>query len=342
MKTRVSLQELNTLAVPSVAAHYSRVSSKAELGIALRTAAEQQLPVLILGGGSNVILPPCFPGLVIHMAITGFQVIEEDAQHVWLRVGAGVVWQDLVEFCLSQGYQGLENLSLIPGTVGAAPIQNIGAYGVELNRVFHSLTAVHQQTLREEQFDREACEFSYRDSVFKNRLKDQYVITDVTLKLNKQPQLVVEYAPLKEALAQFAGGDIDARRVSEIVCAIRRSKLPDPGQIPNAGSFFKNPIVPLDQFRLLQRTYPDIAHFPVDETHVKLAAAWLLDEAGWKGHSDDGIGMHSKQALVLTNPGRRSGADIIAYGEKIQSDIKRRFGVDLEREPIAYFSTPCN
>lgn len=342
MKTRVSLQELNTLAVPSVAAHYSRVSSKAELGIALRTAAEQQLPVLILGGGSNVILPPCFPGLVIHMAITGFQVIEEDAQHVWLRVGAGVVWQDLVEFCLSQGYQGLENLSLIPGTVGAAPIQNIGAYGVELNRVFHSLTAVHQQTLREEQFDREACEFSYRDSVFKNRLKDQYVITDVTLKLNKQPQLVVEYAPLKEALAQFAGGDIDARRVSEIVCAIRRSKLPDPGQIPNAGSFFKNPIVPLDQFRLLQRAYPDIAHFPVDETHVKLAAAWLLDKAGWKGHSDDGIGMHSKQALVLTNPGRRSGADIIAYGEKIQSDIKRRFGVDLEREPIAYFSTPCN
>lgn len=342
MKTRVSLQELNTLAVPSVAAHYSRVSSKAELGIALRTAAEQQLPVLILGGGSNVILPPCFPGLVIHMAITGFQVIEEDAQHVWLRVGAGVVWQDLVEFCLSQGYQGLENLSLIPGTVGAAPIQNIGAYGVELNRVFHSLTAVHQQTLREEQFDREACEFSYRDSVFKNRLKDQYVITDVTLKLNRQPELVVEYAPLKEALAQFAGGDIDARRVSEIVCAIRRSKLPDPGQIPNAGSFFKNPIVPLDQFRLLQRTYPDIAHFPVDETHVKLAAAWLLDKAGWKGHSDDGIGMHSKQALVLTNPGRRSGADIIAYGEKIQSDIKRRFGVDLEREPIAYFSTPCN
>lgn len=342
MKTRVSLQELNTLAVPSVAAHYSRVSSKAELGIALRTAAEQQLPVLILGGGSNVILPPCFPGLVIHMAITGFQVIEEDAQHVWLRVGAGVVWQDLVEFCLSQGYQGLENLSLIPGTVGAAPIQNIGAYGVELNRVFHSLTAVHQQTLREEQFDREACEFSYRDSVFKNRLKDQYVITDVTLKLNKQPQLVVEYAPLKEALAQFADEDIDARRVSEIVCAIRRSKLPDPGQIPNAGSFFKNPIVPLDQFRLLQRAYPDIAHFPVDETHVKLAAAWLLDEAGWKGHSDDGIGMHSKQALVLTNPGRRSGADIIAYGEKIQSDIKRRFGVDLEREPIAYFSTPCN
>lgn len=342
MKTRVSLQELNTLAVPSVAAHYSRVSSKAELGIALRTAAEQQLPVLILGGGSNVILPPCFPGLVIHMAITGFQVIEEDAQHVWLRVGAGVVWQDLVEFCLSQGYQGLENLSLIPGTVGAAPIQNIGAYGVELNRVFHSLTAVHQQTLREEQFDREACEFSYRDSVFKNRLKDQYVITDVTLKLNRQPELVVEYAPLKEALAQFADEDIDARRVSEIVCAIRRSKLPDPGQIPNAGSFFKNPIVPLDQFRLLQRAYPDIAHFPVDETHVKLAAAWLLDEAGWKGHSDDGIGMHSKQALVLTNPGRRSGADIIAYGEKIQSDIKRRFGVDLEREPIAYFSTPCN
>src|SRR5690606_21959636 len=174
-------------------------------------------------------LPPCFPGLVIHMAITGFQVIEEDAQHVWLRVGAGEVWQDLVEFCLSQGYQGLETLSLIPGTVGAAPIQNIGAYGVELNRVFHSLTAVHQQTLREELFDREACEFSYRDSVFKNRLKDQYVITDVTLKLNRQPELVVEYAPLKEALAQFADEDIDARRVSEIVCAIRRSKLPDPG-----------------------------------------------------------------------------------------------------------------
>lgn len=342
MQSSISLQELNTLAVPATAAHYWRVRSKEELIEALGVAKEGCMKVLVLGGGSNVILPAYYPGLVIHVAIAGFEVVNEDADHVWLRVGAGVVWQNLVEYCLDHGYQGLENLSLIPGTVGAAPIQNIGAYGVELESVFHSLSAVHQQTLRMEQFDRAACEFSYRDSVFKNRLKDQYVITDVTFRLNKQACLVLEYAPLKDALAGFSEEDIDARRVSEAVCNIRRSKLPDPVEIPNAGSFFKNPIVSKTKFKALQEANPDIVHFPVDAERVKLAAAWLLDRAGWKGHSEQGIGMHSKQALVLTNPGHCAGDQILAYGAKIQADIQSRFGVTLEREPIAYLPESCN
>lgn len=340
MQSHVDLQGLNTLAVPSVAAHYWRVHSKQELIAALQAAQEQGLEILALGGGSNVILPEQFPGLVVHMAIGGFEVAREDAEHVWLRVGGGVIWQDLVEYCLDHHYQGLENLSLIPGTVGAAPIQNIGAYGVELDSVFHSLTAIHRRSQQERTFNRDDCMFSYRDSIFKNALKDQYVITDVTFKLNKRPQLHLGYAALKEALADRDPHTIDARCVSEAVCSIRRSKLPDPNQIPNAGSFFKNPIVSRAQFERLQSEYPDIVYFPVDQEQVKLAAAWLLDKAGWKGHNAGGIGMHSRQALVLTNPGRCSGHQILDYGAKIQADIRRRFAVDLEREPIAYL--PCN
>lgn len=331
-----SLQAINTLGVPCTAAHYVKVRSKDELIAALQKGRAEGLQMLVLGGGSNLILPDIFTGIVIHMAIRGFQVVRQDEDNVWLKAGAGEVWQDLVEYCLERNYYGVENLSLIPGTVGAAPIQNIGAYGMELESVFSELSAIDRRSGEELIFDRAACDFRYRESAFKHQLKDRYVITSVTLKLSKTPRFNLSYTPLQEALEQTAGEQLTARLVSDTVCAIRRSKLPDPLEIPNAGSFFKNPIVSREQFALLAAQYPDIASYPVDASRVKIAAAWLLDKAGWRGNSEGGLGMHVKQALVLVNPGRCSGQRVLAYSAKIQEDISRRFGIQLEREPVVY------
>lgn len=330
------LQALNTLAVPSRAARYARVTNDARLQQALGFAQESKLPVLVLGGGSNVVLPQRFAGLVVHVAIKGIDVVAEDEEHVWIQAGAGEVWQDLVEYSLQKNCFGLENLSLIPGTVGAAPIQNIGAYGVELESVFETLTAIHRDSLQEHTFDAAACEFRYRDSVFKNRLRNATVITRVTLKLRKRALLNITYAPLQEALADVSAEQLTPRKVSDAVIAIRRSKLPDPAHIPNAGSFFKNPVVNTSQFDALRRLYPEIVSYPFGEDEVKLAAGWLLEKAGWRGHEQDGVGMHASQALVLVNPGRRQGEYILDYARRIQEDIAKRFGVTLEREPVAY------
>lgn len=330
------LQPLNTLAVPSRAAQFVRVSDEAELKQALAYAKQQQLPILVLGGGSNVVLPERFAGLVIQLAITGIQVVADDDEFAWLRAGAGEVWQDLVEYSLQQNLFGLENLSLIPGTAGAAPIQNIGAYGVELDSVFESLTAVRRDNFETCKFERQDCEFRYRDSVFKNRLRDALVITHVTLKLRKCAPLNVTYAPLQEALKDIPAARLTPRKVSDAVIAIRMSKLPDPARIPNAGSFFKNPVVSSEKFAALKRDYPGIVSYPAGDNAVKLAAGWLLENAGWRGHHADGVGMHAKQALVLVNPGHVRGERVLDYARQIQQDILARFGVALEREPVAY------
>ena len=329
------LQALNTLAVPSRAMRYVRVSSEAALMQALQLAQELDLPMLVLGGGSNVVLPHRFAGLVIQVAITGIEVVAQDDDTIRVRAGAGEVWQDLVEYSLQKHCFGLENLSLIPGTVGAAPIQNIGAYGVELDSVFDSLEAVHRDSLERRTFNTADCEFRYRDSIFKNSLRDTYVITSVTLRLRKHGALNTAYAPLQDALAGVAATDLNPRKVSDAVIAIRRSKLPDPANIPNAGSFFKNPVVSQEVFADLKRDYPEIVSYP-HEGNVKLAAGWLLEKAGWRGHQGDGVGMHARQALVLVNPGHRPGEHVLDYAERIQQDIERRFGVTLEREPVAY------
>lgn len=330
------LQPLNTLAVPSRAKQFVRVTDESELEQALAYAQRQQLPVLVLGGGSNVVLPEQFAGLVVHVAIAGIETVSEDDEHMWVQAGAGEVWQDLVEYSLQQNLFGLENLSLIPGTVGAAPIQNIGAYGVELDSVFDTLTAVHRANLERCTFDKAGCEFHYRDSVFKNRLRDALVITRVTLKLRKRAPLNLSYVPLQEALASIPAQQLTPGKVSEAVIAIRQSKLPDPARIPNTGSFFKNPIVSLEKFVSLQRDYPGIVSYPASDDAVKLAAGWMLEKAGWRGHQAEGVGMHARQALVLVNPGHVSGEQVLDYARRIQEDIQQRFGVTLEREPVAY------
>ncbi|MGQ9425199.1 UDP-N-acetylmuramate dehydrogenase [Gilvimarinus sp. F26214L] len=335
-RRNVSLQGFNTLAVPCTAARYVAIAGLQQLREALLLAHREHCPLLVLGGGSNVVLPETFRGLVLHMAIKGFELIAQGPQSVLVRAGAGEVWQDLVDYSLERDYFGLENLSLIPGTVGAAPIQNIGAYGVELDSVFHSLEAIDRCSGEPVTFNRADCDFRYRDSAFKNALKDRYVITHVTFKLLREPRLNLSYTPLREALEEVPEQQLNARMVSEAVCAIRRSKLPDPATIPNAGSFFKNPIVDAETFATLKATHPDVVSYPAGEGKVKIAAGWLLDRAGWRGHSDAGLGMHINQALVLVNPGRRSGQAVLTYAARLQQDIEERFGIRLEREPVAY------
>lgn len=329
-----NLQKFNTLASPVIADFFVSVSSEAELWEAIKFARERHLPLLILGGGSNVVLHQHFHGLVVHIRLLGKALMREDSDFYYLRAAAGENWHELVEYCLHNHYWGLENLSLIPGSVGAAPIQNIGAYGVELKDVFSELTALDIKSGLSISFTADACQFGYRDSVFKQALLDKYVITSVTLKLRKQPQPVVDYPALKQALAGY-GEPVTPLQISEAVCNIRRSKLPDPQQVPNVGSFFKNPIVNEGKLGQLLREYPDLVFYPAHLGHFKLAAGWLIDRAGWKGYQGEAC-VHAQQALVLTNPQRQTGSCVLALAEQIQQSVAKLFGVGLEQEPRNY------
>lgn len=331
-----SIQKFNTLAVPAVADYFVTVTNDDELREALVFAKEQKLPRMILGGGSNIVLRGNFPGVVIHIKTQGREVIREDEDYIWLKVAAGQDWHELVEYTLGQGFYGLENLSLIPGSVGAAPIQNIGAYGVELKDVFSELTALNIDSLVPVVFTKESCHFGYRDSIFKQALKDQYVISSVTFQLRKTPQLNLNYPALASALAALPPEEISPQRVSEAVIAIRQSKLPDPKKIPNVGSFFKNPIVSSKHFSELKKKFPQIISYPVDDHHIKLAAAWLIDQAGWKGRVMHGVAIHPQQALVITNSEKRSGECVLKLAAELVEHVEQVFNIVLEMEPRVY------
>lgn len=327
------LSTFNTLAVPASARYFATATSIEEVQMACAWARDQQQRLLVLGSGSNIIPSNHIAALVLRPGIRGIRPIQADTESQWIEVGAGENWHQLVLHCLEQGWYGLENLSLIPGTAGAAPIQNIGAYGVELSQVFESLQAVEIATGREETFDLERCAFGYRDSIFKNSLRGCYVVTSIRLRLSRLPQVIIRYPALAEALAGLDEQSITPLRVSEAVCALRRSKLPDPLEIPNCGSFFKNPIVNHDHFSALREQYPDLVAFPMADGHKKLAAGWLIEKAGWKGRSHQGVVVHAQQALVLTNPQHLSAERVVAVASAIQEDVQRLFGVALEIEP---------
>ncbi len=330
-----NLQNYNTLASPVFAEFFVSVQDEAELIAALKFAKENNLPLLVLGGGSNIVLHDDFPGLAIHIQFMGKELVREDAEHVYIEAAAGENWSDFVDYCLDEEAWGLENLSLIPGNVGAAPIQNIGAYGVELKDVFSELTALEIKSGLSITFTADACQFGYRDSVFKSALKDQFIITSVTFKLTKSPALKIHYPALRDALANVPADEITPELVSQIVCDIRSSKLPDPKTIPNVGSFFKNPIVSTARLVAIQQAYPNVVVYPVDENSVKLAAGWLIDRAGWKGFSK-GATVHEQQALVLTNPNRLSGSVVLEVAGLIKASVLSTFGVELEQEPRNY------
>ena len=331
------LRQRNTLDLPGHAALYARIITAEQLAALADSYAPGDRRCFVLGGGSNLVLSGDFDGFVLHMAIPGRTLVGEDDDAWYVRAGAGEHWHDFVQWTLAQGWPGLENLSLIPGTVGAAPVQNIGAYGLEASDRLHALTAFDLQTGETLRFDRAACRFGYRVSVFKQEgwhLDGRFVITDVTFRLPKRWRPLADYADIANELAARDVTAPDAQQIAEAVIAVRRRKLPDPAQVPNAGSFFHNPVVDADTARQLLAAHPALPHYPQADGHMKLAAGWLIEQAGWKGRNLGPVGMYEKQALVLVNRGGASGADVTALMQAVQRDVEDKFGVALTPEPV--------
>jgi UDP-N-acetylmuramate dehydrogenase len=329
-----SLRALNTFGIDAKAAAYVQIGGLSNLKAVRDDPALSALPRLVLGGGSNLLLTRDFDGLVLHMSNTGIAVSGEDENSTYVTAQAGENWHGFVQWTLAHDYPGLENLSLIPGSVGASPIQNIGAYGAELAEFFHSLKAFDFQTGEVITLNRSECRFAYRDSIFKHELRDRAVILEVCFALPRRWQPNLRYTELATELEIRGIVQPNAQEISAAVVAIRSRKLPDPARIGNAGSFFKNPVISRDQYAKLLEQYPHLVAYPLTDGSVKLAAGWLIDQCGWKGRSLGPVGVHDKQALVLVNRGGASGGQVFALAERIQQDIAQRFGVTLEIEPL--------
>ena len=328
IQKNISLLPYNSFHLEANAAEFASVKSVEELQKILGTKE----PLLILGGGSNILLTRNVGGLVLKIDITGIDEVKEDATHVYVKAGAGENWHEFVEYTIKRNWGGLENLSLIPGNVGAAPIQNIGAYGAELKDVFYELEAYDRKGKKVYSFGVNDCKFSYRDSIFKSAEKGRYIILNVTFILNKNPVLNTSYGAIREELKKMGVSCPTIRDVSQAVIKIRRSKLPDPAEIGNAGSFFKNPVVDQALFLSLSSKYSDMPAYPHGDQSVKLAAGWLVEQCGLKGFRKGDAGVHNKQALVLVNYGKATGKEIFELSEKIAASVKKKFGVHLERE----------
>lgn len=326
-----SLKALNTFGIDVKARYYVAVNSVEELKKAL--GQKWEYPILVLGGGSNMLLTQDLERVVLHICIKGIEEIKRSDDRVHLRVASGENWHDLVLFCLEQDFGGLENLSLIPGNVGTAPIQNIGAYGVELKDVFLGCEIMEIATGERKYMDLEACEFGYRDSVFKRALKNQVIITSVDLKLSvSDHQIKTAYGDIAGKLRENGIDHPSIKDVSDAVIAIRQSKLPDPAQLGNSGSFFKNPELETAEFEKLQQRCPEIPNYPMDNGQIKVPAGWLIDQAGLKGYRVGDAGVHKKQALVLVNYGQAKGSEILAMAKHVQDVVSERFGISLQPE----------
>ncbi len=325
LQTDQSLQPFHTFATPAYARHFGCFADVPTLQTLLRQSPG---PVMVLGGGSNVLFRCDFEGTILKNDILGIDITQTDTEYVHLRVGAGEAWHALVMHCVARGWGGIENLALIPGTVGAAPIQNIGAYGVELASVLTYVEGIDLKTLDYKRFAKEECDFGYRESIFKTTYKGQFVITHVGLALRKRPQFVLDYGPLQAAFSDQAPS---LERIAQAVIQIRQSKLPDPKQLGNSGSFFKNPILPRQKFEKMKAHYPHLPAYPQTDG-VKIPAGWLIEQCGWKGKRIGNTGTYAKQALVLVNYGNATGEEIYALSEQIIASVEARFGVRLERE----------
>lgn len=327
----VSLKAFNTFGVDAIASEFVAVQSVGQLTKVFEEVSSKNLSYLVLGSGSNVLFTKDYAGLIIKNEIGGIELINEDDGHVYVKVGAGVNWHQFVVHCINHDWGGVENLSLIPGTVGAAPVQNIGAYGVEIKDVLHVLHAWDIKHQRLIEFSNTDCDFGYRNSVFKHTHKGAMVICDVIFKLTKKHAVKIGYGAIKDQLAAHGITSPTIRDVSNAVIAIRSSKLPDPNEIGNAGSFFKNPVVDKSFFEHLHKCYPAIVAYP-SGNEMKLAAGWLIEQAGWKGFHEGNVGCYDKQALVLVNFGGATGAEILSLAKRIQASVKAKFDVELEME----------
>ena len=327
----VSLKSLNTFGVVSSSRWFAEVNSEDNLLELYQQKHFDKRPLLVLGGGSNLLFTRDFEGLTIRMNIKGINS-RVDGDDVFVTAGGGEVWNDLVMYCVNSEFAGIENLSLIPGSVGASPIQNIGAYGVELMDVFHSCRAFEIETGMIRQFTNSECRFSYRDSVFKQDLKGKYIITEVTYRLSRRFNPKLSYGAIAGELKRRDILNPTLKNVSDVVSEIRVSKLPDPATIGNAGSFFKNPIISTSEFIDIQSAFPDIVYYAVESERIKLAAGWLIEQCGWKGKVVGNTGTWKNQALVLVNHGNATGLEILNLSTDIISSVQKRFGVTLERE----------
>lgn len=326
------LKSLNTFGVQAKAKYLCKINTPDEL-IELFSQEEWQGPKFVLGGGSNVLFTSDYSGLVIKNNIGGREILEESENQAVIKIGGGENWHSFVLFCIRKGYGGIENLSLIPGFAGAAPIQNIGAYGVELEEVFLNLEAFNLETGNIETFNKRQCRFSYRESIFKKKLKGSYVILNVTLRLTKKNhRFYIDYGVIKETLKKNKIKKLSIKAISDAVIQIRQSKLPDPVNLPNAGSFFKNPTVDKVDFEGLRAEFSNIPGYKVGEENMKIPAAWMIENCGWKGKRRGAIGVHDKQALVIVNYGGGTGSEIKSLANDIKASVADTFGIELESE----------
>lgn len=331
IKNNISLKDFNTFGIDVNAEYFVSVTTIEALYHVLKQNTNTD--ILVIGGGSNMLLTQDQNKLVIHLNLKGISIVEENANTVTVKVNAGENWHEFVLWCINNNYGGLENLSLIPGNVGTAPIQNIGAYGTELKDHFVSCDAVHINTLEQKQFSKTDCNFGYRNSVFKQTEKGNYIITSVTFKLSKTNHVLhTNYGAIQTELEEMGVKTPTIQDVSKAVIAIRNRKLPDPKQIGNSGSFFKNPVIPISQFEILKQHFETIPSYPVSNTTVKVPAGWLIEKAGFKGKRFGNYGVHKNQALVLVNYGNAKGSEILELSKLIQQTVQRLFGIAIEAE----------
>ncbi len=329
IRENYSLKKHNTFGVDVKAKFFITIEDTGEIPEVIEFINETSSPVLVLGEGSNILFTRDFEGCVIHMRIGGIHVVRADDRYYWIKAGGGVLWDDLVENTLRAGMAGLENLSMIPGTAGAAPVQNIGAYGMELREVMEALEAFDLRTGEKRYFRNRECAFGYRDSIFKNELKGRYLITSVVIRLSKEPVFNLTYQPLRERLYELGKRALSADDIRNAVMEIRRKKLPDPTEAGNAGSFFKNPVVDKKTWEKLRKKHPDLPGHKTDRNMIKIPAAWLIELAGWKGRKTVRAGVHDRQPLVLVNTGGATGKEILELSEAIRSSVEKQFGISL-------------
>ena len=333
IQQQIQLKPFNTLQLDVIASHYVKINSVHVLIDALEYAHTHDLNVLVLSGGSNMFLPQYVDALVIHMDIQGYEIINESAEHVLVNVGAGENWHEFVLKTTENGWYGLQNLALIPGLVGASPVQNIGAYGVEVGEFIEQVHVYDRKLQAVKSIDAQDCKFAYRHSIFKDD-PERYVITHVSFKLLKTPKLKLNYGDLLKAV----GDDKTPENLQKQVIAIRQSKLPDPKEYPNVGSFFKNPVISSQEFDQIHTKFPTIPHYPQPDGRTKIAAGWLIDQTGWKGKKLGCVGMFEKQALVLVNYANATLTDVQHTYRAVQSDVAQKFNVRLEPEPVLFNS----
>ncbi|OGU55785.1 MAG: UDP-N-acetylenolpyruvoylglucosamine reductase [Ignavibacteria bacterium RBG_13_36_8] len=327
-----SLKDLNTFGVNARAAYFVEISSEKSLIEIINNKKLKWLDILILGGGSNILFTKNYNGLILKNEIKGIKIVDENKEHVFIKAGGGLTWSSLVDYCVDKNYGGIENLTLIPGTVGAAPVQNIGAYGVELKDVLHSVDGMFLADGEKKSFLADDCEFSYRNSIFKTKLKNSFFITKITLKLSKKPKTNIDYNTLKKEFEKSDPSKITIKQVRDAVKRIRMNKLPDPAVLGNAGSFFKNPEIRLDELDGLKKEYPSIVSFRGKGKRVKLSAGWLIEQCGWKGIRFGNTGTYEKQSLVIVNHNNATGREIHNFARLIQDTVYEKFKIQLVPE----------